>query len=373
MLFGVKSSCVAAHGYLHCRNIELIDSISNLMSSIFNPHGGSDSQGHVLHDFSTNANSVESPSFLLEAIKNADIKHYPDPEYKMLREALAQYHRVAPERVLVAGSASEFIFRISAHVSRRSFINGHYKCPSVMLPRHSYGDYAYSASVWGLSSAAENSNAQLIWLCDPSSPLGRPMEKLSQMIADLLPSQIAVLDLAYEPLRMEGALDLSNDKLDRVWQLWSPNKALGVTGIRGSYVIAPVNTLDIADQLRKFAPSWVLGGHGVEMLLAWTTPEAHEWLARSLETLRAWKGAQVSVCEELGWKTLPSVSNFFCINPQEIISDEFIVSLRSSGIKLRDTGSFGLANHFRLGVLPPASQQHLKKTVKTIRIARGGR
>jgi histidinol-phosphate aminotransferase len=35
--------------------------------------------------------------------------------------------------------------------------------------------------------------------------------------------------------------------------------------------------------------------------------------------------------------------------------------LRAHGIKLRDTASFGLPGHVRLGVLPPASQQALRR------------
>ncbi len=50
----------------------------------------------------------------------------------------------------------------------------------------------------------------------------------------------SLLDRAYEPLRLEGALPIDQAALDRVWQLWTPNKVLGLPGIRAAYAIAPV-------------------------------------------------------------------------------------------------------------------------------------
>ena len=39
----------------------------------------------------------------------------------------------------------------------------------------------------------------------------------------------------------------------------------------------------------------------------------------------------------------------------------FELALRDAGIQLRDTASFGLPGHVRLGVLPPASQAALRR------------
>jgi len=51
---------------------------------------------------------------------------------------------------------------------------------------------------------------------------------LRQFIDALSPHQTCVLDLAYEPLRLEGNAPLDAAQEARVWQLWSPNKALGL-------------------------------------------------------------------------------------------------------------------------------------------------
>ena len=50
----------------------------------------------------------------LSALEQADATRYPDPNYTALRAALAGFHRVDQARIVIAGSASEFIFRTSA-------------------------------------------------------------------------------------------------------------------------------------------------------------------------------------------------------------------------------------------------------------------
>jgi histidinol-phosphate aminotransferase len=102
----------------------------------------------------------------------------------------------------------------------------------VGLPAHGFGDYAHAAQAWGLMPA-NNADAErpvLSWLCDPSSPLGT-----AQPMPAMLESQgIVVLDRAYEPLRLSGSPALTAARCDTAWQLWTPNKALGLTGVRAA-------------------------------------------------------------------------------------------------------------------------------------------
>lgn len=315
-------------------------------------HGGPDAAGVPQFDFSTNSHAGGPCPAALAAVQQADAGRYPDAGYDTLRRQLAAFHQVDLQRVLLAGSASEFIFRITALAVQRG-------ATAVWLPPHSYGDYAQAAQAWRLPLVAQPAQAQLRWACDPSSPLGAAYSGLDQLTN---PSALCVLDLAYEPLRLEGALALSDAALQNFWQLWTPNKALGLTGVRAAYVIAPPDAGDAVVQLDTLAPSWPVGAHGVSMLQAWTTPEVQAWLAASLATLREWKARQIALCEVMGWTCLPSDANFFCARPQlppGMSLAQALTELRGQGIKLRDTTSFGLPGLVRLGVLAPAAQDAL--------------
>ena len=312
-------------------------------------HGGPDSLGVPVHDFSTNANGCGPCPQALAAVQAADAAHYPDPSYRALRERLAQLHGVAPQRIVIAASGSEFIFRITAWAAGAGRL-------SVSVPRHGYGDYADAARAWGLA-LAERAEGELAWACDPASPLGTGDDCLQDLLAR---HSTVVLDRAYEPLRLSGSLGLNARQLDRLWQLWTPNKALGLTGVRGAYAIAPSASDETVGRLDVLAPSWPLGTHGQAMLNAWCEPAVRQWLANSREVLLEWKGRQMSLCESLGWTCLPSQANFFACDPG--LGPDLarpLGQLLARGIKLRDCASFALPGRLRLSVQAPASQDAL--------------
>jgi len=313
-------------------------------------HGGPDALGAVQFDFSTNSNACGPCPAALAAIQQADATQYPDASYSVLRAQLAAFHGVDVRRVVLAASASEFIFRITAMVASRG------GC-SVGLPPHSYGDYAHAAAAHGLK-VVDAGVADLCWACEPSSPLGQAHADWRSGF-----SAVQVLDRAYEPLRLSGAFAQAGD-LDKIWRLYSPNKALGLTGVRAAYVIAPLDAEQHLETMNQLCPSWPIGAHGVAMLEAWTQPQTQAWLANSLTTLRQWKTQQIALCESFGWTVLPSLANFFVCQ-----ADVDLAALRQHGIKLRDCTSFGLPGHVRLGVQTPAAQtalqnawQHIKGT-----------
>jgi len=321
-------------------------------------HGGPDALGVPPHDFSTNANACGPCPAALQALARADRARYPDPAYNALCEALAAFHGVQASRVVVAASASEFIHRVTALAARRGLRRA-------VVPAHGYGDYMRAAHAWGLACGpaalahgAPAAAPALHWLCEPSSPLGAVEPALSAEAEGQGGWQ--VVDCAYAPLRLDGRAT----PLPRTaWQMWSPNKALGLTGVRAGYAIAPAAAVQDgkADALRALAPSWPLGADGVALLATWTGDAAQQWLAASLPTLRQWKAAQQNVCEALGWHVVPSsLANFFTARlPGGDTS--VLPALRAAGIKLRDCASFGLPGHVRLGVLAPASQQALAR------------
>lgn len=315
-------------------------------------HGGPDALGVPRFDFSTNANACGPCPQVLAAVQQADAAHYPDPTYVALRARLAEFHGVVPGRVLLAASASEFIHRVSAWVARRG-------PRSVCLPEHSYRDYAAAALAWGLTPVPHAHEAGLSWACEPSSPLGQAQQGLVALVHD---APLCVLDRAYEPLRLEDAASLQARELEQVWQLWSPNKALGLTGVRAAYVIAPLRAEEAMAQLDALCPSWPLGAHGVALLHVWADCDVQDWVRASLDRLRAWKVRQMGVCAALGWRCAPSLANFFCADTgfSAAALVQALRALRAQGIKLRDAASFGLPGWVRLGVLAPEAQDALR-------------
>ena len=322
-------------------------------------HGGPDARGAAQYDFSTNSNACGPCPQTLAAVQQADATRYPDPSYTALRAALADFHAVAPERIVLAASASEFIHRITALAAQQGV-------RAVALPAHSYGDYAQAAQARGLQLLRpvddDYRSAGLHWACEPSSPLGGADPALVAWSGDSQTAAIRVIDCAYRPLRLH--MDSASELPASAWQLWTPNKALGLTGVRAAYAIAPPNAAADVAALNALAPSWPVGAHGVAMLESWVTPATQRWLAECLPVLRDWKVQQQTLCAELGWTVLPgSQANYFCarLPLSAPAMSAALLRLRDHGVQLRDCASFGLPGVVRLGVLPPAAQMALRR------------
>ena len=322
-------------------------------------HGGPDARGAAQYDFSTNSNACGPCPHTLAAVQQADATRYPDPSYTALRAALAAFHAVQPERIVLAASASEFIHRITAMAAQQGV-------RAVALPAHSYGDYAQAAQARGLQllrpEDAGHSAAALHWACEPSSPLGGADPVLAAWLSAPQNAALRIVDCAYQPLRLHA--DSAPQLPASAWQLWTPNKALGLTGVRAAYAIAPLNAAADVAALNALAPSWPVGAHGVAMLESWVTLTTQRWLAECLPVLRDWKAQQQALCAEFGWTVLPgSQANYFCARlplplPEVVAA---LLRLRAHGVQLRDCTSFGLPGVVRLGVLPPVAQMALRR------------
>lgn len=334
-------------------------------------HGGPDALGVPRWDFSTNANACGPAPMALEQVRQVDVRRYPDPSYAALRQQLARLHGVDPARIVVAGSASEFIRRMTLAIALL------HPGARVRVPDYAYGEYAAAAASLGLRVVREIDDldakdpAWLIWHTEPGSPVGD-----ARAAPPFNPGEsVLVIDCAYAPLRLDGE---APPVPDDAWQLWSPNKALGLTGVRGAYAIAPARTPESAaltdwltGRLAALAPSWPLGTHAVAMLQCWASDEAQSWVRSSLHVLRSWRRQQIDLCQKrLGWTCLTSVTPFYIARwgqwtaGEDAESDplhpaQVLPELRAVGIKLRDCTSMGLPGWVRVSVQAPPAQQAL--------------
>ena len=348
-----------------------MDPSMNLFSQLPQLHGGEDGLGPVLHDFSTNANPMGPSPVVLEAVQKASVERYPDPNYSGLRLELARFHQIDPDRIDPCSGVSEGIRRLTLawHVL-------HGQRGIVLVPRPGYIDYKASAVSLGMRWQPHGGDLPtlevvrqlpddckpLVWLCEPCNPTGTAhatafMEELVEEVHRR--GGMVALDRAYEPLRLTGGPTVTPAMADRVWQLWSPNKAAGMTGGRGGYGIAPrefsEDMIKLRHRMRQLSPSWVLGADGVAMLHAAITPEHQAWLAESLEQVRKWAKGQRESLQSWGWTCWEGVTPFILAQPMNSRMDvqAWLSDLRAQGIRVRDASNMGLPGWIRLGVRPP--------------------
>ena len=301
-------------------------------------HGGPGPEGPARFDFSTTSNALGPHQPSLLALKQADHTCYPDPSYRQLRENIAQLHGVSTGQILFAASASEFIFRCTA-------VSG---TAPVCVPTYGFGDYTTAAIAYKRKVVTEPDIGSLCWYADPGSPRGTaspPPEELPEAEGTL-----CVLDRACAPLRLEGCDAWPAAHLKRIFQLYSPNKALGLTGMRAAYAVAPEASPWTA-RLEAACPSWPLGAASVALLNTWSSELTQHWVATCRVTLKQLKLQQDAGLASLGFTVEPSVGNFALVRPPESMSvDRVNEALLQASIAWRETTSFGLPGAWRVSV-----------------------
>jgi histidinol-phosphate aminotransferase len=226
---------------------------------------------------------------------------------------------------------------------------------AVHVPPLAYGDYATAARAhgWPVVPHGDARPAVLRWFADPGSPCGQDGPPPSA--PGVCPT---VLDLAYAPLRLDGASPWSAEQRRQVVQLHSPGKALGLLGQRAAYAVLP-RAEDVAWDLPRWAaaleaaaPSWPWGVHAEALLLAWATPAVQAWVQASLPVLRHWRALQRQGLQRHGVELADSTTPFFAAKLCK-------AGAAAHGLALRDTTSFGLPGWCRLNTLPPEGQAAL--------------
>ena len=321
------------------------------MSSRLRPvHGGTDSASEPRYDFSSNANPLGPCPSVLDAVRRADVTRYPDPTYTRLREALASHHGVSPERVVVGAGASELILRL---IQRSS--------GAVQQLAPTFGEYARGARVAGRKLLSSGTRAAFLraqarhpgigFICWPNNPTGEqyPLEFITAAAA----AGPLVIDLAYAAMCDGGVTPGIEEAAARAFRLYSPNKAYGLTGVRGAYVITP----RIERRLAWHAPSWVIGRDAEAMLSAGVRADARTWLQQTIPQFVRWRSQLSQSLRERGLTVRESSTTFLLAE----VGDAAQVArrLRQRRVRVRDASSFGLSRWIRLSAQEPQARRAL--------------
>lgn len=318
-------------------------------------HGGTDSLPDPLYDFSSNANPLGPCPAVLAQVRNADVTRYPDPLYTRLREVLAAFHRTSPERIVVGAGASELILRLIR------CIDGPVQ---QLVP--TFSEYALGARLAGRRLVSMRSPAAFLraqsahpgigFVCWPNNPTGElwPLD----FVAAAAGAGPLVVDMAYAPLCDASLAAAIETAAGRAYRLYSPNKAFGLTGVRGAYLITP----RIDRRLAIAAPSWVIGRDAVAFLEAACDPQARAWLAQGLPQLQRWRMRLARSLQQLGLKVRESPATFLMAKVGD--ARHVAAHLRNHDLRVRDGSSFGLRQWIRLSAQPVQAQKALMAALR---------
>ena len=268
---------------------------------------GEQPRGRGIVKLNTNENPYPpSPrvAAALAAFDPASLRKYPDPEFNLLREAIAKSCAVAPEQVFV-GNGSDEILSLMA----RAFVED---SESIGSLDPSYSLYKTLAAIRDVewTGAPDKKTSLFLWT-NPNAPTGEFVKpETIARFAKRFPG-VVVVDEAYADFASGNCMALAAKKANRnliVMRTFS--KSYSLAGIRVGYCVGPA---DLIGALYKVKDSYNVDAVAQAVALAAFNDRAYH--ARTVAKVVKTRAAFSKALEKRGWDVIPSEANFVFARP----------------------------------------------------------
>lgn len=323
---------------------------------------------HEIHaDFSTNTWYQGPHPEMLNFIKDelSCIANYPELQGESLTAALADYHHVAADQVLVCNGTAEAIFYMAqsyAHVHSRIIT------PTFSEYEHACQVYHHQLSFCGAGFIAEGMNTPdgLFWLCNPNNPTGEVFGK--ELLLDLIknnPQTTFIIDEAYADFCIEEVSMIPLiGKYKNLLVLKSMTKNYCLPGLRLGYVLGHQTVIANLSQCR---PPWSVNSLALkagEFALKHPLIDKLELLTH----LSLSKEFRMELADIPGIEVYPSSTGYFLLKTPMLAAELKRLLVEQYGLLIRDASNFRTLSdyHIRVATLSREKNRRLINAFKAI-------
>lgn len=296
-----------------------------------------------------------SPAAIKAAARTAQDAHlYPDPDWTMLRAAIAKVHAIDPTKILCGNGSLDLIGALA-----RAYLS---PGDAALAPAHAYPFFRSATLITGarFDTAPENAfsadiesivasmkpETRIVFLANPGNPTGTRIARTDLLkLRDQLPDNVLlVIDEAYG----EFADHLSDSVFDLVARgntivLRTFSKAYGLAGLRIGWGLFPPA---VAGEVRKLLNPNNVAICGQEAARAAMLDQAYMRETRAQTT--AIRDAFAARMRATGLVVPESFTNFTLLQfPSVQAAAAAETFLKSQGVLLRPQGGAGLPDCLR--------------------------
>lgn len=332
----------------------------------------------------TNENPYPPAPQVLQATRAAvdgRLRLYPNPTAEKLRARLAKLHGCQPENIIVGNGSDEVLalaVRTFTEPSSKSKVQSPKSVVQYFTP--SYSLYPVLADTHGaaknavplkkdfnLPSVAElkrgkkwNFNAALTLVTTPNAPSGRgyapsELEKLCHAQRGVI-----ILDEAYVDFAKENALKLAL-KYPHVIVARTFSKAYSLCFQRVGYFVAHPELVAALDKMRD---SYNVNGLG--QIAAEATLDNLGYYRANFRKIIATREQLSRELTQLGFRVLPSQTNFLLAQPPLLPAKEWLQKLREQKVLVRWFSAPEVSDYLRITIGTPAEAAALTRAVVAI-------
>ncbi len=341
--------------------IKPLDHITNTKSYV--PGGKLHGATGPVAMLASNENPFGPSPLAVEAIRKAagaGLQVYPDPDYTVLREAIARAKGITDATRVVTSAGSDEIIHLLTQC---------YAGPGdeVLFTEHAFSMYEVSARAHGAAAikapetdmtagvnailGAVSPQTKILFLANPNNPTGTmlPLESLKALQDALPPHVLFVLDGAYSEYLgpdYEAALRDLVDRRDTTVMMRTFSKIYGLAALRLGWAYMPK---PIADTFQRIRGPFNVNTLAVEAGIASVGDDA--FLKMSREHNAAWRATMTDALNAMGLATPPSHANFVvCEFGSPARAAAAHQHLKDESILVRAIAGYGLPTKLRITV-----------------------
>ena len=280
-----------------------------------------------------------SPGVIAAVSEEAeDLQLYSDPRSRKITEAIAAYHALSPEQILVTNGSDETLnFAFMAFCDSET---------PVIFPDISYGFYPVLAALHQIPSVEiplrEDLTLQvedyfhkkgMIVIANPNAPTGltRSPAELEQILKES-PEALLVVDEAYVDFGGESMVPYV-DKYDNLLVIRTFSKSFSLAGGRLGYAVGDPSLIQDLDILKYSTnPYNVNRMTSAAGCAALREAEYYRKNCRTIEENRSWT---TDALRDLGFSVLDSRANFLFARSDRIPGESLYLKLKEKGILVR--------------------------------------
>lgn len=331
---------------------------------------GEQPQRPGLVKLNTNEHPFGPSPKVIEAIRQAadeNLRLYPDPQSTRLREALARYHKVAPEQVFVGNGSDEVLAHVFAALLKQP---RPLRCPDV-----TYSFYPVWCHLLGVACETVPLDARMqvrvddylgapgpVIIANPNAPTGiaLPRSEIARLAA-ARPESPVVIDEAYVDFGGETAIPLIADHPNLlVVQTMSKSRALA--GLRVGYAIGDAALIDGLTRVKDSFNSYPLARTSQAGAIASLEDEAHFQEMRLLVMRN--RDELTDALTGIGFEVLPSAANFIFARHPAHAGAALAAALREEAVIVRHFTSPRTADYLRITIGAQPDNARLVEALK---------
>lgn len=332
---------------------------------------GEQPQGGRVVKLNTNENPYPPAPAVVAAVQaaaTADLRLYPEPSAKPLREEAARRYGVRPEQVLAGNGSDELLTMLMRALVGPDDI--------VVYPEPTYSLYDTLVTIqegrsltipfpadFTLPPALFAAEGRLMMICNPNAPSGSltPIATIAELASAF--DGVVVVDEAYVDFAPEGstALPLLASH-DNVVVLRTFSKSFSLAGMRIGLAFGHP---DLLGEIAKVKDSYNLSR--VAIAAGTAALEAIDWMYENVARVVATRARLTERLAGLGYDVLPSATNFVLARRAGEDQAPVQKALRDQGILVRHFATDRLRDALRISVGTEEEIDRLLAALATVR------